>query len=348
MLRKLRRGGERHCFRSAPWAPAPIRLRRARESRACAAGRGFVYRDVRRRADRGRGDAGADPRAGDPAGLEGGLDLPRPARAHPGDRDRRRRAASSTSTTSAGSSAQARAQVRGDARVRRRAAAAAPRRDRATCAARGCRASGRWPARCACSTSASSAIGGEDYAEENESYGAGDGPPRARLDRAASEVVFDFPAKSGQRRVQSIRDPAAIAAIEAMRRRRSGPEDLLAWREGRRVARRPLRRRQRLHPGEDRRGVLGQGLPHLARHRARRGRAGRRAEPPPPRPPRSARSRRAVERVAEALGNTPAVCRRSYIDPRVLDRFRDGETISPPPPATAASPRNSATRSRKK
>jgi DNA topoisomerase-1 len=28
------------------------------------------------------------------------------------------------------------------------------------------------------------------------------------------------------------------------------------------------------------------------------------------------------------LGNTPAVCRNSYIDPRVIDRFRDGSTIS--------------------
>jgi DNA topoisomerase I len=36
---------------------------------------------------------------------------------------------------------------------------------------------------------------------------------------------------------------------------------------------------------------------------------------------------RAVKTVAAALGNTPAVCRRSYIDPRVFDRYRDGETI---------------------
>ena len=33
--------------------------------------------------------------------------------------------------------------------------------------------------------------------------------------------------------------------------------------------------------------------------------------------------------MADALGNTPAVCRRSYIDPRVFERFRDGETIGP-------------------
>jgi DNA topoisomerase IB len=38
---------------------------------------------------------------------------------------------------------------------------------------------------------------------------------------------------------------------------------------------------------------------------------------------------RAVNTVSEALGNTPAVCRASYIDPRVIDRFRDGTTISP-------------------
>jgi DNA topoisomerase IB len=36
-----------------------------------------------------------------------------------------------------------------------------------------------------------------------------------------------------------------------------------------------------------------------------------------------------VARVAEHMGNTPAVCRASYIDPRVFDRFREGRTIAP-------------------
>jgi DNA topoisomerase IB len=35
-----------------------------------------------------------------------------------------------------------------------------------------------------------------------------------------------------------------------------------------------------------------------------------------------------VREVAEAMGNTPAVCRRSYIDPRVIDRYREGWTIA--------------------
>lgn len=29
------------------------------------------------------------------------------------------------------------------------------------------------------------------------------------------------------------------------------------------------------------------------------------------------------------LGNTRAVCRASYVDPRIVDRFRDGQTILP-------------------
>ena len=36
---------------------------------------------------------------------------------------------------------------------------------------------------------------------------------------------------------------------------------------------------------------------------------------------------RAVKEVSHYLGNTPAVARASYIDPRVIDRFTDGETI---------------------
>jgi DNA topoisomerase IB len=36
---------------------------------------------------------------------------------------------------------------------------------------------------------------------------------------------------------------------------------------------------------------------------------------------------RAVKEVAHYLGNTPAVCRASYIDPRVFDRYDSGLTI---------------------
>jgi DNA topoisomerase IB len=38
--------------------------------------------------------------------------------------------------------------------------------------------------------------------------------------------------------------------------------------------------------------------------------------------------REVVKEVAEVLGNTPAVARRSYIDPRVIDCYVSGSTIA--------------------
>ena len=36
----------------------------------------------------------------------------------------------------------------------------------------------------------------------------------------------------------------------------------------------------------------------------------------------------AIEQAAERLGNTPAVCRASYVDPRLIERFRANDTIA--------------------
>jgi DNA topoisomerase IB len=54
------------------------------------------------------------------------------------------------------------------------------------------------------------------------------------------------------------------------------------------------------------------------------------AEATPPRS-RTARKRvikEAYERVSDSLGNTPAVCRASYVDPRVVDHFDNGDTVA--------------------
>ena len=54
------------------------------------------------------------------------------------------------------------------------------------------------------------------------------------------------------------------------------------------------------------------------------------AEVPPP-TSKTARNkvvRQAYVKVSEQLGNTPAVCKSSYVDPRVVDRFEHGETIA--------------------
>jgi DNA topoisomerase-1 len=50
------------------------------------------------------------------------------------------------------------------------------------------------------------------------------------------------------------------------------------------------------------------------------------------RPSRAARARaeaQAARDAAATLGNTPAIARSSYIDPRVIDRYRSGSTIDP-------------------
>ncbi|MEV6898869.1 hypothetical protein [Amycolatopsis sp. NPDC051372] len=35
-----------------------------------------------------------------------------------------------------------------------------------------------------------------------------------------------------------------------------------------------------------------------------------------------------MRQVSEALGNTPAVCRASYVDPRLVEAYRSSHTIS--------------------
>ena len=168
-------------------------------------------------------------------------------------------------------------------------------------------------------------IGGEEYAETNESFGLAT-IRREHVHREGEEIVFDFPAKSGQRRVQAIGDAAVIAALEAMRRRRGGPEDLLAWKEGRRW--RDVRSGDVNDYIQD---ALGSGF-SAKDFRTWSGTvlaAAALAGEEKPTSDAAAKRRiaAAVKTVATALGNTPAVCRRSYIDPRVFDRYRDGGTI---------------------
>jgi DNA topoisomerase IB len=141
------------------------------------------------------------------------------------------------------------------------------------------------------------------------------------------EMVFDYPAKSGARRVQRVSDPEAAAVIARLKRRRSGGEGLLVYRE-----RRGWRDVRSDEVNEYIKDVAGQDFSAkdfrtwnatvlaavaLAAEAAASKTARRRAVT------------RAVKYTARHLGNTPAVCRTSYIDPRVFDAFRSGEVIAP-------------------
>jgi DNA topoisomerase I len=48
------------------------------------------------------------------------------------------------------------------------------------------------------------------------------------------EMVFDYPAKSGLRRVQAVVDPPVAQIVAALKRRRGGSTDLLAYKDRRR------------------------------------------------------------------------------------------------------------------
>jgi DNA topoisomerase IB len=173
-------------------------------------------------------------------------------------------------------------------------------------------------------------IGGEQYAEENGSFGVAT-IRRDHVNREGDELVFDFPAKSGQRRVQSVRDRAVLEAVEEMRRRRTGPDDLIVFRQG--GGWRDVRSDDVNAYIQEKIGERFSAKDFRTWHGTVLAAVELASEPPPASSSAAERSiREAVNAVAEALGNTPSVCRSSYIDPRVFDRFRQGEAIDLRPP----------------
>ena len=182
-------------------------------------------------------------------------------------------------------------------------------------------------------------IGSEDYAERNESYGLTTMLKR-HVSIADGEVIFDYVAKSGVRRVQAIADPEVLEVVAALKRRR-GSGQLLAYREGRRWAEvhaEDVNAYIKLLSGgdftaKDFRTWNATVLAAVALADADMG-AGAEGKDEDKAKRATATSHRrvvnaAVKTVAAYLGNTPAVCRASYIDPRVIDRYHASVTIAP-------------------
>ena len=116
-------------------------------------------------------------------------------------------------------------------------------------------------------------IGTEEYAVTNESYGLAT-IRKEHVTIAQDTMIFDYPAKSGKRRIQGVVDPLSIDVVGALKRRRGGGPELLAYKAGRTWY--DLRSddiNAYLKRGHGRR-LLGQGLPHLERDRDRRTRTG--------------------------------------------------------------------------
>jgi DNA topoisomerase I len=171
-------------------------------------------------------------------------------------------------------------------------------------------------------------IGSEDYAEENETYGLATMRKR-HVSVTGERVVFDYEAKGGQRRVQAVGDKTISGLVRALRTRRGGGHELFAYRNGREW--RDIRSDDindyikevvgEEHSAKDFRTwnatvLAAVVLAASARERDMTTKGGR-----------NRAKRDAVKQVAGYLGNTPAVCRASYIDPRVFDRFDGGLTV---------------------
>ncbi len=171
-------------------------------------------------------------------------------------------------------------------------------------------------------------IGTEGYAEENQTYGLATIHKRHACLEPPSTVTFDYMAKGSKRRIQSVVDPEVYAVIEALKRRRGGTPELLAWRRGRSwvdVRSTDINAYIKEVTGGDfsakdfrtwNATVLAAVA--LAVSTGATSATGRKRA-----------VARAMREVAHYLGNTAAVCRSSYVDPRIVDRYLDGTTIAP-------------------
>jgi DNA topoisomerase I len=170
-------------------------------------------------------------------------------------------------------------------------------------------------------------IGGEEYADDNGTYGLATMLRRHVTLRPGHLLVFDYEAKGGRRRVQSIVDPQVYRLVAELKRRRGGGDELLAYKQDGRwrdVRSSDVNEYLKEVAGGDftakdfrtwNATVLAAVGVAVAGHTAGSRTARKRAVS------------RAVQEVAFYLGNTPAVCRASYIDPRVFDRFDAGVTV---------------------
>ncbi len=175
-------------------------------------------------------------------------------------------------------------------------------------------------------------VGGAEYApepgEDEGSFGlATVRRGHVRLRRGAIEL--HYPAKGGIERAITLRDPALHAVVRALLRRQGGGEELLAYRTAQGwcdVRAEDINARLKELAGQEFSAkdlrtwnatllaavalaeAASRGVPTSQRGRARAINA-------------------ALGEVAEHLGNTRAVARASYVDPRVLEHYVEGRTI---------------------
>lgn len=168
--------------------------------------------------------------------------------------------------------------------------------------------------------------GGEEYAEENGTFGLAT-IRKEHVTLSRGQLVFEYQAKGAKHREQAVAEDQVCAVVRSLRRRRGGGDRLLVYRSGRhwhdvtaadinsylseisggeytakdfRTWHATVLAAVGLAVSESAAGVESQCKRAIAR---------------------------VIREVASYLGNTPAVARASYIDPRVIDLYRNGITI---------------------
>ncbi|MEV6611895.1 DNA topoisomerase IB [Kutzneria sp. NPDC051319] len=167
-------------------------------------------------------------------------------------------------------------------------------------------------------------VGNDQYVESNGTYGVST-LLREHVAVRRGSLEFCFLAKGQKERKVTLEDPVLAKAVAGLKRARTGGDRLLMHRNGKDW--RPLDSQdvnERLHElvGDEftvkdlrtwNATVLAAVI--LAGHQ---GRGGKRTA-----------VREMYKQVAHHLGNTPAIARKSYVDPRVVHAFEQDATIRP-------------------
>jgi DNA topoisomerase IB len=169
--------------------------------------------------------------------------------------------------------------------------------------------------------------GGEEYAEENGTFGLAT-IRKEHVSLSQGQLVFEYLAKGAKQREQAVAEDQVCAVVRSLRRRRDGGDQLLVYRSGPRwhdVTAADINDYLREVSGGDYTAkdfrtwhatvLAAVGL--AVSERA----AGSEAS-------RKRAIARVVREVADYLGNTPAVARASYIDPRIIEQYEAGRTIA--------------------
>jgi DNA topoisomerase-1 len=168
--------------------------------------------------------------------------------------------------------------------------------------------------------------GGEQYAQENDSHGLAT-LLCEHVSVGRGSVTFDFPAKSGVRRTLEIEDPAVVKVVRSLMRRECPSERFLVtrtasgWTD---VHADDLNARFKELVGEDY-SVKDLRTWHGTVIAAA---AFVDADPPVSKKVIKRVESAVMKEVSEELGNTPAVARSSYVDPRVVTSYERGKTIA--------------------